>query len=104
MRFFGVRLGVEGRGLPPRRSLRRLVGLFLAAIPFGLGFLGILIDERRRGWQDRLAGVDVLYEGRERLGGAVVDPRRGASRSAPQRRRPREPGAFGRSRYRRACG
>ena len=37
----------------------------LAAIPFGLGFLGILTDERRRGWQDRLAGVDVLYESRE---------------------------------------
>jgi uncharacterized RDD family membrane protein YckC len=65
MRFFGIRLGVEGRGLAPRRSLKRLLGLFLAAIPFGLGFLGILFDERRRGWQDRLAGVDVLYEGRE---------------------------------------
>jgi uncharacterized RDD family membrane protein YckC len=65
MRFFGIRLGVEGRGLLPRRSLRRLAGLFLAAIPFGLGFLGILLDERRRGWQDRLAGVDVLYEDRE---------------------------------------
>ncbi|HEX6689074.1 MAG TPA: RDD family protein [Solirubrobacterales bacterium] len=65
MRFLGIRLGTDGRGLPPRKSLRRLVGLFLAAIPFGLGFLGILLDERRRGWQDRLAGVDVLYEGRE---------------------------------------
>jgi uncharacterized RDD family membrane protein YckC len=65
MRFFGIRLGVEGRGLPPRRSLKRLIGLFLAAIPFGLGFLGVLTDERRRGWQDRLAGVDVLYEDRE---------------------------------------
>jgi uncharacterized RDD family membrane protein YckC len=65
MRFFGLRLGTEGRGLPPRKSVKRLVGLFLAAIPFGLGFLGILFDERRRGWQDRLAGVDVLYEGHE---------------------------------------
>jgi uncharacterized RDD family membrane protein YckC len=65
MRFFGIRLGVESRGLPPRRSVKRLIGLFLAAIPFGLGFLGILFDERRRGWQDRLAGVDVLYESRE---------------------------------------
>jgi uncharacterized RDD family membrane protein YckC len=62
MRFFGIRLGVEGQGLPLRRSVRRLIGLGLAAIPFGLGFLGILFDERRRGWQDRLAGVDVLYE------------------------------------------
>jgi uncharacterized RDD family membrane protein YckC len=65
MRFFGIRLGVDGRGLRPRRSVKRLVGLVLAAIPFGLGFLGILFDERRRGWQDRLAGVDVLYEDRE---------------------------------------
>jgi uncharacterized RDD family membrane protein YckC len=65
MRFFAIRLGAPGHGLPPRRSLRRLLGLALAAIPFGLGFLGILFDERRRGWQDRLAGVDVLYEERE---------------------------------------
>lgn len=64
MRFFGIRLGVEGQGLAPRNSIRRLFGLALAAIPFGLGFLGVLFDERRRGWQDRLAGVDVLYEER----------------------------------------
>jgi uncharacterized RDD family membrane protein YckC len=61
MRFFGIRLGVSGRGLPLRASLRRLVGLALAIVPFGLGLLGILFDERRRGWQDRLAGIDVLY-------------------------------------------
>jgi uncharacterized RDD family membrane protein YckC len=65
MRFFGIRLGVEGRGLPLRRAVRRLAGLLLAGLAFGLGFLGILFDERRRGWQDRLAGVDVLYEANE---------------------------------------
>jgi len=65
MRFFGLRLGTESRGLAPRKSVKRLVGLFLAAIPFGLGFLGILFDERRRGWEDRLSGVDVLYESNE---------------------------------------
>jgi uncharacterized RDD family membrane protein YckC len=66
MNFFGIRIGVEGGGLPARRSFRRLLGLVLAAIPFGLGFLGILFDERRRGWQDRLAGADVVYEPDER--------------------------------------
>jgi uncharacterized RDD family membrane protein YckC len=66
MRFLGIRLDVEGRGLPPGRSLKRLVGMVLAAIPFGLGFLGILFDERRRAWDDRLGGADVLYEGDER--------------------------------------
>ncbi|HET6570176.1 MAG TPA: RDD family protein [Solirubrobacterales bacterium] len=65
MRFFGIRLGTETRGLAPRRSLRRLAGLFLAALPLGLGFLGILFDERRRGWEDRLSGVDVMYESHE---------------------------------------
>lgn len=66
MRFAGIRLGVEGRGLPLRRSIRRLLGMVLAAIPFGLGFLGIFFDERRRAWDDRLSGVDVLYEDYER--------------------------------------
>jgi uncharacterized RDD family membrane protein YckC len=65
MRFFGIRLGVDGRGLPLRSSLRRLIGLVAAAIPLCLGFLGVLFDERRRGWQDRMAAVDVLYEARE---------------------------------------
>jgi len=65
MRFFGVRLGVAGSRLPMRRAVRRLAGLALAGLALGIGFLGILFDERRRGWQDRLAGVDVLYEDNE---------------------------------------
>lgn len=66
MRFLGIRLDVEGRGLRFRHSLRRLVGMVLAAIPFGLGFLGIFFDERRRAWDDRLSRADVVYEGNER--------------------------------------
>lgn len=64
MRFLGIRLAVDGRGLPLGRSVKRLLGLGLAIVPFGLGLLGVLFDERRRGWQDRLAGVDVVYEPR----------------------------------------
>jgi uncharacterized RDD family membrane protein YckC len=67
MRFLGIRLDVDGPGLSPGRSIKRLIGMTLAAIPFGLGFLGILFDERRRAWDDRLSGVDVVYEGNERL-------------------------------------
>jgi uncharacterized RDD family membrane protein YckC len=66
MRFVGIRLDVESRGLRLRRSIKRLIGMALAVIPFGLGFLGILFDERRRAWDDRLSGVDVVYEGNER--------------------------------------
>jgi uncharacterized RDD family membrane protein YckC len=63
MRFFGIRLAT-GRGLPFGASLKRLAGLGLAILPLGIGLLGVLFDERRRGWQDRLAGVDVVYEER----------------------------------------
>ena len=98
MNFFGIRIGVEGGRLPARRSFRRLLGLVLAAIPFGLGFLGILFDERRRGWQDRMAGADVVYEPDERLAApwSELDPVEEAARG-PRRRRPRKPGAFVRS-------
>jgi len=66
MRFLGIRLDVEARGLPLGRSVKRLIGMTLAAIPFGLGFLGIFFDERRRAWDDRLSRSDVVYEGNER--------------------------------------
>jgi uncharacterized RDD family membrane protein YckC len=62
MRFLGIRLSV-GR-LPFRRSVKRLVGLGLATMTFGIGLLGIVFGERRRGWQDRFADTDVLYDER----------------------------------------
>jgi uncharacterized RDD family membrane protein YckC len=66
MRFVGIRLDVEGRGLRFGRAVKRLIGMALAIIPFGLGFLGIFFNERRRAWDDRLSGVDVVYEDNER--------------------------------------
>jgi len=91
MRFVGIRLGVEGRGLAFGRSVRRLLGMVLAAIPFGLGFLGIFFDERRRAWDDRFGGVDVLYEDNERAAapwsrldlGDPVAPEASATTKAP---------------------
>jgi uncharacterized RDD family membrane protein YckC len=50
----------DGGVLRPRRSLLRLAGLTLAAIPLGAGFLPILVDARRRGLQDMLAGTVVV--------------------------------------------
>ena len=48
-------------GVPrPRQSLIRFVGLTLAAIPLGAGFLPILFDDRRRGLQDMLARTVVI--------------------------------------------
>ena len=44
-----------------RAAVVRLGGMVLAAIPLFAGFLLILIDDRRRGLQDRLAGTVVVY-------------------------------------------
>ena len=67
-------------------SVKRLIGMVLAAIPFGLGFLGILFDERRRAWDDRLSGVDVVYEGNERTPApwSRLEARRAAARHRPR--------------------
>lgn len=62
MRFVGIRLNVER--LPFKRSVKRLLGLGLAVIAFGLGFLGVVFGRDRRAWDDRLAGTDVVYDER----------------------------------------
>jgi uncharacterized RDD family membrane protein YckC len=62
MRFVGIRLNLPR--LPLWRSVKRLIGLGLAVITFGVGFLGIVFGERRRGWDDSLADTDVLYDDR----------------------------------------
>ncbi len=62
MTFFALRISTESGGrVGPRQDIRRLLGFALALIPFGLGFLGILTNERRRGWHDRFADTVVLY-------------------------------------------
>lgn len=62
MTFFALRISTYSGGrVGPRQDVKRLVGFALALIPFGLGFLGILTNERRRGWHDRYADTEVLY-------------------------------------------
>jgi uncharacterized RDD family membrane protein YckC len=50
----------DGGVLRPWRALLRLAGLMLAALPLFLGFLPILISERRRGLQDVIGGSVVV--------------------------------------------
>jgi uncharacterized RDD family membrane protein YckC len=62
MRFFGIRIEADGsQRLGLGRSVRRLIGVVLAAIPLGLGFIGVVLGERRRGLQDVLAGTEVRF-------------------------------------------
>jgi uncharacterized RDD family membrane protein YckC len=66
MRLLGIDIVTyEGdRRIGLRRAFRRLVGLVLAVLPLGLGLFGVVMREERRGFQDRLAGTDVIYESR----------------------------------------
>jgi uncharacterized RDD family membrane protein YckC len=50
----------EGGLLGPRRAVVRCIGLLLAALPLFAGYLLILFDRRRRGFQDRLARTVVV--------------------------------------------
>jgi uncharacterized RDD family membrane protein YckC len=62
MRFLGLRLSADGvHRLGLRLALRRLFGTVIALLPFGLGFLPILVEERRRAWNDRIAGTEVTH-------------------------------------------
>jgi uncharacterized RDD family membrane protein YckC len=63
MRFLGIRLNV--RRLPFHRAVRRLFGIGFSVITFGIGFLGIVFSESRRGWADRMGGTEVIYDERK---------------------------------------
>ncbi|MBM3665890.1 MAG: RDD family protein [Actinobacteria bacterium] len=84
MTFMALRIStIRGARVGPRQDLKRLIGFALALIPLGLGFLGILTNERRRGWHDRFADTEVLYADPELdsgLPGWVLQP---GTRPAP---------------------
>ena len=70
---FHERAGIEMSGtpsflwlerLPLRRCFKRLLGLGLSFMFLGLGFLGIVFSERRRGWEDKFADTEVVYDDR----------------------------------------
>lgn len=60
-RVMQIRVVTRTGGTPkPRRALIRCVGILLAALPLFAGYIRILFDSRRRGFQDRLAGTLVV--------------------------------------------
>jgi uncharacterized RDD family membrane protein YckC len=52
---------IEGRRLTVWRAIIRFIGYIIAALPFFLGFVWILVDNRRQGWHDKIAGTYVAY-------------------------------------------
>jgi uncharacterized RDD family membrane protein YckC len=62
MRLMALRVLDASGGHPGVvRSTVRLIGLALCIIPLFAGFLTVLVDDRRRGCHDMLAGTVVVY-------------------------------------------
>lgn len=58
----GVRvIRTDGHRLNLVSGCIRLFGYFLCFVSLGLGFLWILVDDRRQGWHDKLARSCVIY-------------------------------------------
>jgi uncharacterized RDD family membrane protein YckC len=74
MRLMHLRV-IARDGSPPHtvRAMVRLVGLGLAIVPLFAGFIPVLIDDRRRGLPDFLAGTFVIYADRQ-LPTAQLEP------------------------------
>ncbi len=60
--LLGLRIvGKNGQQVKPIRGMLRLVGYLLGIFSLGLGFLWILLSDRRQGWHDIIAGTYVIY-------------------------------------------
>ncbi len=62
MRFLDIRIEKEGQyRIGARAARRRLVGFWLSAAAFGIGFIGVLIRLDRRGFHDRMGDTTVYF-------------------------------------------
>ncbi len=60
--FMGLRvLTTDGQRVPIWRAIVRIVGIIVAALPLFVGLLWVLLDDRRQGLHDKLAGTCVIY-------------------------------------------
>ncbi len=60
--ILGVRIvRLNGHHVNVVAAIIRYIGYFVSLMPFGLGFLRVLISDRRRGWHDMMAGTCVIY-------------------------------------------
>lgn len=60
--LMGVRIvRLDGQVMTIGRSVRRFIGYVVCIATLGLGFAWAIIDDRRQGWDDKLAGTCVIY-------------------------------------------
>jgi uncharacterized RDD family membrane protein YckC len=62
MRLFGLYVvrDSDGGRISTGQAILRVIGTWVAAFPFFIGFFWIFIDARRRGWHDLIAGTVVV--------------------------------------------
>lgn len=95
--FLRLRVIPEGGGrITLLRAVLRLIGYWASILTLGYGFLKVLVEDRRRGMHDRIAGTCVIYDWDarqdihflEKVNQKVADARRRAARlrhsSSPQ--------------------
>ena len=83
--LMGVRVvRLDGKPMTVGRSVRRFIGYGVCALSLGLGFAWAIIDDRRQGWDDKLAGTCVLYSWQARQNDVrLAKIRNRLSRQAP---------------------
>jgi uncharacterized RDD family membrane protein YckC len=64
---------VDGRSLKIGAAFRRVLGMYISILPLFLGFLWVLVDDRRQGWHDKIADTVVVYDWEARLGRQLRD-------------------------------
>jgi uncharacterized RDD family membrane protein YckC len=72
--LLGVRIvRLDGHPMTFRISFRRYFGYVVSFLGFGMGYLWILIDNRRQGWHDKIAGTCVVYSWSARQNDLLID-------------------------------
>lgn len=84
--LLGLRvLRTDGRPLTLGPAVRRVLGYYISFLALFLGFLWVLVDDRRQGWHDKIADTIVIYDWEARLGKRMREwlARRQIEREAP---------------------
>ncbi|MGB3712879.1 MAG: RDD family protein [Candidatus Promineifilaceae bacterium] len=72
--LMGLRIvTTDGQPLSVGRSVRRFLGYIVSISAMWIGFLWILLDNRRQGWHDKIAGTFVIYAWDARAGSYLAD-------------------------------
>jgi uncharacterized RDD family membrane protein YckC len=73
-RVMGLRVvKLDGRRMSIVSSLIRWIGYQVCIVTLGIGFLWVLIDDRRMGWHDKLARTCVIYSWKAEQNERFVD-------------------------------